>query len=146
MRTNTIYRSSISLLNTQPAILDDLETVYTDELASEYDEIITILDESDLSKYLDKNVLFVINLGTKTPDLGIYQWIDTEFGTLIKNLLTPKKSRMKWLPRLRCTFVKGAGQLPLASSAKHKLPIPYADKIWPLKFPPGESTSNKSKN
>ncbi len=128
-------------------ILHTTQTVYTQEHATQFEEIIYIKTEDDIKKNKNKNALLVVNFYTACPGIYEYGFNNAAFATEIKQLLSPvhpatiiEKNENDITIALHVR--KGGGfDAPLASDQVHKSSerkSVYADQKWPTKFPPDQ--------
>lgn len=123
--------------------LHTFETPYTEELTSSFDLVVKVKSEEDIIAYKDKNVLFVSNFYSQTPELYHYRFIDPRFERLIMQAISPLIAIPELTVSEQSVAValhvrKGGGfDKPLSTDNK-KVAGQYSDQIWPTKFPPDE--------
>lgn len=122
-------------------VLSKEETEYDQTLLNNFEKIVKVKCEEDILAYKDKNVLFVTNFYTKTPDLYDYQFIDPRFGTLLKNMIKPLITLASFesengYARVALHVRKGGGyDKPLSTDSCNCTTTKPSDQIWPTKFP-----------
>ena len=120
-------------------------------MLTEFDAVIKIKYEDDITQNKNKNVLLVSTFYSPTPGLYEYGFQDQVFAQEIKRLLTPI-IEVPQIPKSDAAITvalhvrKGGGfDAPLASSfdtlrmngtQSQKKKPQYADQQWPTKFPP----------
>lgn len=122
-------------------VLSKEETEYDKTLLNNFEKIVKVKSEEDILAYKDKNVLFVTNFYTKTPDLYDYQFVDPRFGTILKSMVQPlihfaRIEKQQGYATVALHVRKGGGyDKPLSTDASNGSWNNSSDQIWPTKFP-----------